>query len=487
MKKPILPLSQCALLVFCLMAGTAYAQPINFSGGTLPTGNLGPGLSTKIVIVGEQSYGTLALSEGPADAVVNMNEGTAVEIGRRIILPGSSSPKARGTGTIKIEGSTNPGSIQVQDFQFGQSQLGVINFKHTDASGDYVFAPNLLGPGAVNINRAGTTNFAGINTYEGTTSVKAGMLRAASLGGLSPSSDFVLASIATVDTGVRSRKVKSLSNAGTVTLAAGGTAAVLTVAGNYLSDGGAIALNTALGDSNSATEKLVVHGDTSGDTVLNISNLGGSGAQTTGNGILVVEVAGASNGVFSLPAPGYLEVGGFRYDLVKTGNNWYLSTSERTEASPVEASMVCTPSQLGSAAGLVATCAVSLNAAQGVDTPINLNLPATSPRYTTTCGSPIVVAANATQASCTITAVPSTSPDDGDVMAELSIAPPTVPDAYAPSGALAQVQILGNGTPRPGAGAHAVPTMGTVGLVAMASLMGMIGLRRSRKHNGPQG
>lgn len=244
-------------------------------------------------------------------------------------------------------------------------------------------------------------------------------------------------------------------------------------------------MNTALGDSNSPTQRLVINGGTSGVTTLNITNLGGLGAPTTGNGILVVEVAGASNGVFSLPAPGYLEAGGFRYDLVKIGNNWYLGNNERTEAASVEASVACTPSQLGGSAGLVATCTVSLNAAQGVDMPINLNLPATSPRYSSTCASPLVIAANATQASCTITAVAATN--ESDVMAELSIAPPSVADAYAVGGVPAQVQILGNGTPRPGAGAHPVPTLGTVGLVAMASLMGLLGLRRSRKHNGRQG
>ncbi|WP_460554967.1 IPTL-CTERM sorting domain-containing protein, partial [Comamonas piscis] len=276
-----------------------------------------------------------------------------------------------------------------------------------------------------------------------------------------------------------------LTNAGTVTMLSGGTSNVLTVAGNYVGNGGVISMNTAVGAADSATEKLVVNGDSSGTTTLNITNVGGAGAPTIGNGILVVQVDGASNGTFSLPAPGYLEVGGFRYLLVKIGNNWYLSNSERTEASSIEASVACTPSQLGGSAGLVATCTVSLNAAPLADFPVNLTLPATNPRYTTTCGSPIVVAANASEASCTITAVASNDPNEGDMTAELSIAPPTVPDAYVAVGTPAQVQILGNG--RPGAGAHAVPTLGTVGLVAMASLMGLMGLRRSRKHNGRQG
>ncbi|WP_460555034.1 autotransporter outer membrane beta-barrel domain-containing protein [Comamonas piscis] len=428
----------------------------------------------------------IGYDSGGSNGVLTIGEGSSVEVGQSLRLPYTQTV-SNSSGTVNIEGSSTPGAIQAESLVFGDNQAGTLNFNHTDTSGSYAFATPVSGPGQVMVNAAGTTTLSGNNVYTGNTGILAGVLRAGSATGLSSASDFSIAAGGTLDTHTFSPGLKSLTNAGTVTMLSGGTSNVLTVAGNYVGNGGVIAMNTVMGAADSATEKLVVNGDTSGTTVLNIANLGGSGAPTIGNGILVVQVDGASNGTFSLPAPGYLEVGGFRYLLVKTGNNWYLSNSELPEASPIEASVACTPSQLGGSAGLVATCTVSLNAAQGVDTPINLNLPATSPRYTTTCGSPIVVAANATQASCTITAVPSTSPNDGDVMAELSIAPPSVADAYAASGAPAQVQILGKDSSRPGAGAHAVPTMGTVGLVAMASLMGLIGLRRSRKHNGPQG
>ncbi|WP_027011150.1 hypothetical protein, partial [Comamonas sp. B-9] len=66
--------------------------------------------------------------------------------------------------------------------------------------------------------------------------------------------------------------------------------------------------------------------------------------------------------------------------------------------------MVCTPAELSDTANQVATCTVTLTAAPTADLPINLVLPAANPRFTTTCASPLVVAANATQASCTITA-----------------------------------------------------------------------------------
>ncbi|QMV74374.1 autotransporter outer membrane beta-barrel domain-containing protein [Comamonas piscis] len=423
---------------------------------------------------------------GDSDATLNIGEGSSVAVSQELRLPSVfGNTASTGRGTININGAATPGFLHALNIVFGENGLGVLNFNHTDNSGNYAFYAPITGPGTVNVTDSGITTLTRDYTYHGKTNVNAGVLRAGSTNSLSPTSDFAVASGGTLDTNTYSPTVKSLSNAGTVTMLAGGTGSVLTVTGNYVGNGGVIAMNTIVGADNSATEKLVVNGATNGTTILNITNLGGAGAPTTGNGILVVEVAGASNGVFSLPAPGHLEVGGFRYELVKIGNNWYLSNNERTEASPVEASVACTPSQLGGSAGLVATCTVSLSVPLGVDMPINLNLPANSPRYSSTCASPLVIAANATQASCTITAVAATN--ESDVMAELSIAPPSVADAYAVGGVPAQVQILGNGNSRPGAGAHAVPTMGTVGLVAMASLMGLIGLRRSRKHNGRQG
>jgi outer membrane autotransporter protein len=51
---------------------------------------------------------------------------------------------------------------------------------------------------------------------------------------------------------------------------------VLTVNGNYVGQNGTIALNTYLGDSTSASDKLVIKGGTgTGITALNVRNVGG--------------------------------------------------------------------------------------------------------------------------------------------------------------------------------------------------------------------
>ncbi|MPQ51597.1 autotransporter outer membrane beta-barrel domain-containing protein [Citrobacter telavivensis] len=97
----------------------------------------------------------------------------------------------------------------------------------------------------------------------------------------------------------------------------------LTVEGNY-SGGGTLTMNTALGSDNSATDKLIVEGNTSGHTLVAINNIGGMGAQTV-EGIEIVNVAGTSDGTFEKESR--IVAGAYDYDVVRRGSNWYLSST----------------------------------------------------------------------------------------------------------------------------------------------------------------
>ncbi|MCS4294967.1 autotransporter-associated beta strand protein [Comamonas sp. BIGb0152] len=394
-------------------------------------------------------------------------------------LPNVINAAATGTGTINIEGATTPGALSAASLVFGLNGRGTLNFNHSDASGNYQFSTPVSGPGQVNVNNSGTTLLTASNDYSGLTSVNAGVLRAGSASGLSTASDFVVASGGTLDIHSYSPTLNSLANAGTVTLQSGGSNAVLTVANHYAGNGGAVQLNTVLEAEDAASQRLVINGDSSGTTTLHIRNLGGAGAQTTGNGILVVQVDGASEGTFSLPAPGYVEAGEFQYALIQVDKHWYLQTVTRTETLVPEASVTCTPAELTDTENQVSTCTVVLDAPAASDLSLNLGVPAANPRYTTSCVSPMLIAANATQAACTITATPNTTADDGDVVAELSIAPPSVVDAYSVAGPAAQVLIKDAGATRPAP--TPVPSLGALGLVSLASLMGVLGMRRTRR------
>jgi outer membrane autotransporter protein len=100
-------------------------------------------------------------------------------------------------------------------------------------------------------------------------------------------------------------------------------------------------LNTFLGtDSNTASDQLVIRGlggDATGSTTLTVHNTTGPGAETTGNGILVVNTVDQGRtepGAFVLP--GELRVGDFDYRLFRGGlngsdptvaNDWFLRSS----------------------------------------------------------------------------------------------------------------------------------------------------------------
>ncbi|BCG09059.1 autotransporter outer membrane beta-barrel domain-containing protein [Buttiauxella agrestis] len=127
--------------------------------------------------------------------------------------------------------------------------------------------------------------------------------------------------------------VGDLHNQGEIHLAGADVGNTLIVNGNYSSDNGLLALNTVLGDDNSLTDKLVVTGDTSGSTRVQVTNLGGNGALTE-KGIEVVHVGGASEGDFALQ--GRAVAGAYDYFLNKgqADGNWYLASQAPTPLTP---------------------------------------------------------------------------------------------------------------------------------------------------------
>lgn len=113
----------------------------------------------------------------------------------------------------------------------------------------------------------------------------------------------------------------------------------LHVEGNYIGNEGSLYLNTELGDDSSATDKLVVTGDTSGNTTLYIHGIGDQGAQTT-TGIEVVDIGGESNGVFK--QGNQVQAGLYEYRLYKNESNgdWYLSSQTIAPVDPDDGSDV---------------------------------------------------------------------------------------------------------------------------------------------------
>ncbi|QHM73158.1 autotransporter outer membrane beta-barrel domain-containing protein [Mixta intestinalis] len=119
--------------------------------------------------------------------------------------------------------------------------------------------------------------------------------------------------------------VQNLINAGTVAFNSGVVDDVLTVKGDYESNNGTLIFNTALNGDDSATNKLIVEGNTSGTTNVVVNNAGGTGAQTV-DGIELIQVNGTSDGEFV--QKGRIVAGAYEYELGRgdgsNAGNWYL-------------------------------------------------------------------------------------------------------------------------------------------------------------------
>lgn len=141
----------------------------------------------------------------------------------------------------------------------------------------------------------------------------------------------------------------TLNSGGTVALGDGTAFNTLTVSGDFVGAGGTLLFNTVLGDDASASDKLIVGGSTSGQTNVAVNNVGGAGAQTV-NGIQLIQVSGASNGVFTLA--GRAVGGQYEYFLhqgttaAPTEGNWYLRSALPVAPDPCLADPTlpgCTP------------------------------------------------------------------------------------------------------------------------------------------------
>ncbi|TPL46707.1 autotransporter outer membrane beta-barrel domain-containing protein [Mesorhizobium sp. B2-4-2] len=104
-------------------------------------------------------------------------------------------------------------------------------------------------------------------------------------------------------------------------------------------------LNAALDGDASTTDKVVIHGNTSGTGILAVANVGGAGAQTV-EGIKIIDVGGSSAGTFSLAGDYVFQgdqavvSGAYAYRLYKNGvstpsdGDWYLRSALTTPTGP---------------------------------------------------------------------------------------------------------------------------------------------------------
>ena len=107
----------------------------------------------------------------------------------------------------------------------------------------------------------------------------------------------------------------------------------LTIKDDFIGNGGKLVFNTVLFDDTSETDKLIVEGNTSGHTGVEVNNIGGAGAQTV-EGIEIVSVGGNSEGTFEKASR--IVAGGYDYNVVQKGKNWFLTSLVDPVDPPVD-------------------------------------------------------------------------------------------------------------------------------------------------------
>jgi outer membrane autotransporter protein len=255
---------------------------------------------------------------------------------------------------------------------------------------DTTLSQPVTGQGALTKAGSGSLLMTGVSTYAGSTSVMAGTLAigdaahanaalsgggattvaaGATLGGYGSVTGAVanngtlavanaLPSFAGEGNGTFSIN-GSLVNAGLVQI--GGTAAAgagnqLLVSGNYAGQNGLIGLNTVVAGDGAASDRLVLSGGTAtGSTRLQVTNVGGQGAQTVADGIQVIQAingATTASSAFTLAAP--VKAGAYSYFLAKGGvsngttDDWYL----RNTVAPLPSSTSTSPGTPGAMTGI---------------------------------------------------------------------------------------------------------------------------------------
>ncbi|WP_213994184.1 autotransporter outer membrane beta-barrel domain-containing protein, partial [Sodalis sp. dw_96] len=292
-----------------------------------------------------ENGGGVAISSSFGDSSVSIiNHSPAIIFGS-IDLGGGNDSITLESGTTVIGTINGGGGINTLTLEgpavpiVGSTTIprNITNFASLTINGQ---ANWFLPGGLTNINNvtinAGGLELAGSNSYAGDTLINGGQLAARAVGTFSPNSAIIIAPAGRIVSNGYNQTIPSVSNAGVINL--NGAAALaagteLTVTGDYVGNNGLLYFTAKLSDDASQSTRLIVEGNTSGDTLVAVSNGGGSGAQTV-DGIELISVGGSSDGEFT--QSGRIVAGAYDYTLERgTGTNaanWYLNSSTAAPA-----------------------------------------------------------------------------------------------------------------------------------------------------------
>lgn len=208
----------------------------------------------------------------------------------------------------------------------------------------------------------GTLILSAENTYTGATQISEGMLKTTTANAFAQTSGITIGEEGTLNLNGNSQIVNALDNRGTLLIddygvppstplsvmltgnvtnsgniilnnsvtSAGNT---LTINGDYVGNGGSLSLGTVLGDDSSLTDKLVITGNATGTTYVQVNNENGAGAMLH-EGIKIIETGSSTANAFV--QRGRIVAGSYDYHVTQgtasggDTNNWYLTSRVET-------------------------------------------------------------------------------------------------------------------------------------------------------------
>jgi fibronectin-binding autotransporter adhesin len=353
---------------FAIFAGKAGTVTVDNSLGQVTASGM------QVMTDGYIIQGRAVSLIGPA-STIRVGDGTNAGAGITATiaseLTGSSQLAKTDLGTLVLTGTNsytggtaiNGGTLQVSSNANLGDASGGLSFDggtlHATSSFASGRAISMLGQGTLLTDAGTTLTLAGTLTGrgsllkdgDGTTVIAAD---ASGLTGTMSVEDGTLAVNGSLCGDISVRDGGRLQGTGTVcdtnnfaggTVAPGNSIGTLTIAGDYTGSGGTLEIEAELAGDASPTDRLVVTGNTSGTSNVEVINLGGGGAQTV-EGIKIIDVGGASNGTFTLLGDYVFQgqqavVGGaFAYRLYKDGvstpadGDWYLRSAHLNPDDP---------------------------------------------------------------------------------------------------------------------------------------------------------
>lgn len=319
------------------------ADQTSFGGEISGIGNVVQRGTGTTVFNADNSYsGGLTVESGIARAGVSGHSfGTGI---LRIKAGGIADLDGLDTAIGGLDAFDTTGQANDGNINLGSAKLTI------NQNFDSRFNGAIFGTGGIVKQGSGTLAVFGANSYSGLTQVDGGTLRQGIQGALSAASSYSIASGGILDLGGFDTSIAAMNNAGMVIVGSDTAGHSLSIAGNYVGNGGTVTLNTILGDDTSVSDRLNIAGNSSGTSNLRVLNRGGLGAATV-NGIEVVHVEGASDGNFALlgdyrtkDGKSAIWAGAYAYTLQRgagTGAsdaNWYLISryGDQDPTNPVD-------------------------------------------------------------------------------------------------------------------------------------------------------